>query len=143
MSRTNKAPVWFWIVGVLALAWNMVGVMAYIQQTTMTPEALQALPAAERALLTSIPAWVTAAFAAAVFGGAAGSLLLLLRSRIALPVLVLSLVGVIAQTGYTLFVSEALKVYGPGGLAMPLSILVVAVLLVFFARHAARRRWIA
>lgn len=143
MGRTNKASVWFWVVGVLALAWNLIGVMAYIAQATITPEALQTLPEAERALLAATPAWVTAAFATAVFGGAAGCLLLLLRSRIALPVLLLSLVGVVLQVGYTLFASQALEVHGPGGMAMPVMIVVVAVLLVVFARHAARRRWIA
>ena len=143
MSRTNKAPLWFWIASVLALAWNLLGVMAYFQQTMMTPEALQALPEAERALLTATPAWVTAAFATAVFGGAAGSLLLVLRSRIALPVLVLSLTGVLAQMSYVVFVSKAFEVYGPGGLAMPTVVLLVSILLPFFARHAARRHWIA
>ena len=142
MSTVNKAPVWFWVVSVLALAWNVIGVMAYIQQTTMAPEALQALPEAERALIAATPAWVTASFATAVFGGAAGCLLLLLRSRLAMPVLLLSLIGVIVQTGYTLLISDALAVYGPGGLAMPLTILVVAALLPWFARHAARRRWV-
>jgi len=143
MNRTNKAPVWFWAVAVLALGWNAVGVAAYIRQATMTPEALAALPAAERALMTATPAWATAAFAIAVFGGAAGSLLLLLRSRVALPVLVLSLIGVIAQMSYVLFLSKALEVYGSEGLAMPVTVLVVSVLLPFFARHAARRRWLA
>lgn len=143
MSRTNKAPIWFWAVAVLALAWNAVGVAAYIGQTTMTPEALAALTPAERALMAATPAWATAAFAIAVFGGAAGSLLLLLRSRVALPVLVLSLIGVIAQMSYVLFLSKALEVYGSEGLAMPVTVLVVSVLLPFFARHAARRRWLA
>lgn len=143
MSRTNKAPVWFWAVAVLALVWNAVGVVAYIGQTTMTPEALAALPPAERALMTATPAWATAAFAIAVFGGAAGSLLLLLRSRVALPVLLLSLVGVVVQMSYVFFLSDALAVYGSEGLAMPLSVLLVSLLLPFFARHAARRRWIA
>lgn len=143
MGTTHKAPVWFWVVAVFALAWNAVGVAAYIQQATMTPEALAALSEAERALLEATPAWATAAFAIAVFGGAAGSLLLLLRSRVALPVLVLSLLGVIAQMSYVLFLSDALEVYGPGGLAMPVTVLALSLLLPFFARHAARRRWIA
>lgn len=143
MSKLSKAPMWFWIVSVLALVWNLLGVMAYIQQATISPEALQALPEAERLLLQSTPAWVTGVFATAVFGGAAGCLVLLLRSRLALPVLLLSLIGALAQMSYVFFVSQAYAVYGPGGMAMPVMVILIAVLLVFFARHAARRRWIA
>ena len=142
MSRLHKAPVGFWVLSVLALVWNLMGVMAYIAQTTMTPDALQALPEAERALVAATPGWVTAAFATAVFGGAAGCLLLLLRSRMALPMLVLSLIGVLAQMGHMFLVSSAWEVYGPGRMAMPAMVIVGAVLLVFFARRASRRRWI-
>ena len=142
MSRLHKAPIGFWVFSVLALIWNLLGVMAYITQTTMTPDALQALPEAERALVAATPAWVTVAFAAAVFGGAAGCLLLLLRSRVAQPVLVLSLAGVLVQMGYMFLLSGAWEVYGPGRMVMPALIIVVAIFLVFFARRASRRRWI-
>ena len=81
MRISNRPSPWYWLVAVAMLAWNGMGVMAYIAQTTMTPETLAALPEAERAVYANMPAWVTAAFAFAVFGGAAGCLLLLLRSR--------------------------------------------------------------
>ena len=88
MTLSYKPPLWFWILSALLLVWNLLGVMAYVQEATMTAEALQAMPAAERALLQSRPAWATAAFAFAVFGGASGCLLLLLRTRIAIaPIL--------------------------------------------------------
>ncbi|MDZ7768490.1 MAG: hypothetical protein U5K38_05175 [Woeseiaceae bacterium] len=59
----------FWIISALALLWNLLGVMAYIMRVTMTPEALAALPEAERELYTNTPAWVTGVFAIAVFAG--------------------------------------------------------------------------
>jgi hypothetical protein len=142
MSLSTKPPLWFWIVSVLLLAWNGMGVMAYIQQATITQEAVQAMPAAERALLLARPAWATAAFAVAVFGGVVGCLLLLVRSRRALPMLLVSLIGVVAQMTYQFVIADSLAVYGPGGLIMPAMILAGALFLVGFAVAGRRRGWL-
>ncbi|MFZ5635948.1 MAG: hypothetical protein ACOY82_05110 [Pseudomonadota bacterium] len=142
MSVSTKPPLWFWIVGVLMLLWNAMGVMAYVQDATLTPEALQAMPEAERALRLARPAWATAAFAVAVFGGAVGCLLLLLRTRRALPVLVLSLIGVVVQMTHAFLIADSIAVYGPGGLIMPAMVLAFSLLLVWFAHRAGRRGWL-
>ena len=39
---TIKAPTWFTVVAAVLLVWNLLGVMAYISQVTMSPEALAA-----------------------------------------------------------------------------------------------------
>ena len=72
MTDQNKAPSWFWILSAVMLVWNLMGVMAYIAQVTMSPEALAALPVAEQNLHANTPAWANGAFAIAVWGGAAG-----------------------------------------------------------------------
>lgn len=81
-TPSAKPSAAFWIISVLALLWNLLGVMAYIMQVTMTPEALQALPAEQQALYTNVPAWATAAFAVAVWGSTLGCILLLLRKKL-------------------------------------------------------------
>ena len=74
-KKIYKTPTWFMVVAVLLLVWNLLGVMAYIMQVTMSPETLAALPDAQRQLYENTPAWATAAFAIAVSGGALGCLL--------------------------------------------------------------------
>jgi len=142
MQRSNRLPPWYWLVALAMLAWNGMGVMAYIAQATMTPAALAALPEAERAVYAGIPAWVTAAFAFAVFGGAGGCLLLLLRSRWAVPVLLLSLAGVIAQMSYVVVISRGYDVRGAAGMVMPALVTAGALFLVWFSRFARRRGWL-
>lgn len=142
MRLNRKPPVWFWAVSALLLVWNLMGVVAYVRQAMMTPEALQAMPEAERMLLMATPAWVTAAFAFAVFGGVAGCLLLLLRSRWALVMLMLSLIGVIVQMAYVFFMSKSIEVYGPGGMVMPAMMIVLSILLMWLARRARARGWL-
>jgi hypothetical protein len=142
MRLSTKPPLWFWMAVVLSLLWNGMGVWAYIADATITAETLKAMPDAERALRLARPAWATAAFAVAVFGGVAGCLLLLLRNRLAWPVLVLSLIGVVVQMAHAFLIADSYAVYGLGGLAMPSMVLAGSLFLVWFARRARRRGWL-
>ena len=141
-STTNKPATWFWIVSAIALVWNLMGVMAYITQVTMSPEALQALPEGERALYTNVPSWATGAFAIAVWGGVAGSILLLLRRKLTMALLVLSFAGIVVQLSHSLFISNSIVVYGPGGLIMPIMVFGIGAYLIIFSRKASTNGWL-
>ena len=67
-----KLPVWFWVVGVVALLWNAVGEMAFFSEMNQTPEALAAMSETHRNLYETRPAWAFLGFVAAVFGGLLG-----------------------------------------------------------------------
>ena len=140
-QTTQNAPKWFTVVAVLALVWNLLGVMAYIMQVTMGPEALAALPPEQRQIMENTPAWAIAAFAVAVNGGALGCVLLLLKKNLAGIFLSLSLAGVLVQMFHSFFMSNAFEVYGPGGLVMPVMVLVIAIYLVSLATKARTNRW--
>lgn len=139
-----KPPAWFWVVAVLALLWNLVGVWMFYTQYTLSPEQLAQLPEAQRTLHEAMPAWLWAVDAVAVVAGALGSLLLLLRKRLALSVLWLSLVAVVVLFGYCLFPGRMLEVLGAAqALPMPVTVTAIAVFLVWFARKATARGWLA
>ena len=80
-----KPPGWFWAVAVLALLWNLFGLAMFYMQVNMTPEQLAQLPEAQRELTQAFPGWVWAVDGVAVVAGTLGSLLLLMRRRLALP----------------------------------------------------------
>lgn len=141
-ASSASRPMWFWIVSILALLWNLMGVAAFVMQMNMSPEALAALPADQQALYTLMPGWVTMAYAVAVFGGALGCLMLVLKKKLAVPLLVLSLLGVLAQMAYMFLLSDTFLVMGQAAMAMPIVIIVIAVFLVWFARLSVRRGWI-
>lgn len=141
-SQVNRPPLWFWIVSVLATLWNAAGVWAYLAQVTMSPEALEALPEAERALHLATPAWAVGAFAIAVFGGLLGCLALLVRRRMALPLLVISLLAVLVQMGHAFGMSDALEVMGPQALIGPIVVILIGIGLVALAVTGGRRGWL-
>lgn len=137
----SKAPKWFMIVAAVLLVWNLLGVMAYIMQVMMSPETLAALPEEQRQLYEDTPAWATAAFAVAVNFGALGCVLLLLRKNLAGLFLQLSLTGVLVQMFHSFFMSKSFEVFGPGGLVMPVMVIVIAIYLVVLAANANTKRW--
>ncbi len=103
---------------------------------------IAALPEAERLLYETAPAWTTGAFALAVFGGTLGCIALLLRKSWAFPVLIVSLIGIVAQMTYDVFLSKAMDVYGPASLIMPTMILSIGIFLLFFARSSTTKEWL-
>lgn len=146
MNTTTHAtrPTWFWIVAIAALLWNLLGVLAFAVDIHLksTPAALAQLPAEQRVLYENVPIWATVAYAVAVFGGVLGSLMLVLKKRLALPLLVLSLVGVLVQFSHAFFFSDTFKALGNNAMIMPMVVIVIAVLLVWFARLSIARGWI-
>jgi hypothetical protein len=141
-TTPNKPATSFWVVSALALVWNIMGVMAYLAQVMMTPEALQALSAAEQEYYKTVPAWATGAFALAVWGGALGSLLLLLRLKLATIVFIISLAGILIQMFHSFFIGHSYEIYGPGGLVMPIMILIIGIALIWYSRKVAAKGWL-
>ena len=143
MTNSNKPTTLFWIIAVAALIWNGLGVMSYLGQAFMTDEIKAALPEAERALYENIPTWVTAAFAIAVFAGLLGSIFLLTRKKAARFVFLISLIAILAQMSYNLFMSRAAEVYGPGGVIMPVMVILIGVFLLIYSKRTIEKGWLS
>jgi len=142
-KSTVKPPVWFYIVSVIALLWNLLGAAAYLNQAFMTEEIKAALPESQRLLMESIPAWVTASFAVAVWAGVLGCIFLVLRKKWARPILVLSVLGAIVQNSYYFFATDASELFGAFQvIVMPVLVIVIGLLLVVLARHAIAKAWL-
>lgn len=138
-NSTNKPPIWFWIVSVIALIWNGLGVMAYLTRAFMTDEMIAELPAeAQAEFLVEYPAWYTAAFALAVFCGALGCLALIIKKKWAYPLLVISALGAIVQHLY-LFMNVDMD---GAAMVMPILVIGVCIFLIWFAKNAISKHWI-
>lgn len=132
---TTKPPVWFWIISILALIWNSMGVNQYLQQAYNTEAFKSMVSTEELEMIGQLPTWYTAVFAIAVFAGALGCILLLLRKKLAYFVLLLSLISVLFQMGYITFSMNMANLMTP-------FIVIAAVLLVLFSKHSKKKNWI-
>lgn len=115
------------------------GVVAYLGQAYITDEALSLLPENEQAYYANVPAWVTAAFAIAVFSGFLGSLALVFKKKWAKPLFLISLVTVVVQVIYNLFIQEFVALTG-SRVILPLITVVIAAFLVWFSNNAIEKK---
>lgn len=131
-----KAPWHLWLVGVVALLFNAIGVVddvmnmaqgpRYLASTGMTPEQI--------AHDQQMPGWMLVVWAVGVFVAFGASLLLLLlRRRLAWPVFVLSLAAFAVSLLHTNVLSQAGALMG---LQMAITSAVIALLLVLFSPYA-------
>lgn len=139
MTEQTKPPLSYWPMVILGLLWNLMGCANYIMQTSA--ETVATMPQAYQAIITNRPAWATAAFAIAVFGGAVGCNLLLLRRRVAYYTLLASFAGVAVT------MIHALSVVGVGPEGQQVLIgtgmsLVVAAFLLWTSHNARKRGWL-
>jgi len=141
-TSMNKPPVWFWIVSILALIWNAMGVNQYLQQAYNT-ESFRALYTPEQLALTdSTPAWATAAFAIAVFGSVLACILLLLRKKIAKTVFLIALIAIVVQMVHGLIIAKSYEVSSAFQVSMAIIVPIVGLLLYLFAKRSAEKAWL-
>jgi ABC-type xylose transport system permease subunit len=137
---TRRAPRQLWVVGTIALLWNAIGAFDYLMTQTRNPSYMSAFPPEQLAWFYGLPAWVVAAWATAVWGGVLGSLLLLLRKRLAVPVFLVSLVAMVITTFQNWVLANAAEIF-PDTFSRVFSVLIfaIAVGLFFYARAMSKR----
>ncbi|MGI9628015.1 MAG: hypothetical protein ACR2QM_14350 [Longimicrobiales bacterium] len=138
---SSEIPKWFVPVGVVALLWNLLGCAAYLADVMLTPEDIAQMTAAQQAAYAARPGWAVAATAIAVWAGAAGSLGLILRKAWAVPLLVVSLIGVIAQDLGLFVLTDSGQQAGTMAFVLQGLVLMVAICLVLLGKRAKAAGW--
>jgi hypothetical protein len=136
-----KTPWHLWLVGVVAVLFNAIGVFdfvmtlaqgaKYLASAGMTPDQI--------AHYQQLPAWMMVVWAVGVFGAFLASVLLLLRKKLAFPTFAVSLAAFVVNLLYTYVLSNGGALMGR---QMAITSAVIAGLLAFFsvyARALARR----
>ncbi|MGB6231088.1 MAG: hypothetical protein WBF53_13285 [Litorimonas sp.] len=134
----RKPSIWFWIIGVLGLLWNVGGAYDYLMTRTNNADYLSNFPPEMIAYYANMPMLMDVMWPVAVWGGVLGWLLVLLRRRWAVPVFIVSLVAMavnfvwMATTGGLALQAEAM---GAGAYAFTALIVAFAVFAVWFSRR--------
>ena len=139
MNQIVKTPAHLWIVGVVSLLWNAFGAYMYLM-SALKVEAYRAQMTTEQlAWLDASPDWTIAAWAIGVWAAVAGSLLLLIRNRHAVTAFALSLFGLAASTlwQFALANPRATEILGPSSLYINLTVWVIGIALLLYARRQA------
>jgi hypothetical protein len=141
-DQQKKIPIWFWVVAVLLLLWNLVGVANFIAQLTITEEALQDMPEVDRNFIGNYPVWTFVAFGIAVFGGVLGSIALLLKKKIAKQLFIASLIGIVVQFSYSLSIALSMKVYVARIVGMAILLIGIGIFAIRLSKNGAKKQWL-
>jgi len=136
----RSVPRHLWVVGIAALLWNAMGAVDYLMTETKNAAYMGSFTPEQLEYFYSYPAWAISTWAIAVWGGVLGSVLLLLRRRLAFPVFVASFLGLVVTNVYTLILSPGIEMMGgAGGLVFTGVIVLVSILLIVYSNAQAKR----
>jgi hypothetical protein len=146
MSDTlnGKPTTIFYILGGFFLVWNLIGLYMYYGQSTATPESLASAgyTAEQVMFVMAEPSWAHAAYAIAVNAGVLGAIFLLLRKLWAVPFFFLSLVGALVQDLDAYILRGALDYFDAVWLSIPVTVLVICAIEIWYATRAKAKGWL-
>ncbi len=138
---SSKPPVWFWVVAGIALLWNLFGLFNFYISTFNQVTILETLNQEQRELFEAMPIWATVAFGIATIGGVIATIGLFIRRKWAKQLFVISLIAMVVQFVNWLFIQKAPEVF-PNSYTMPVAVVIVGVLLIFFCNKAIQKGWL-
>lgn len=141
MTLLIKPPKSFWVIGVLALLWNFMGVFQFYLATFGLDAMIESLSEAQADLYRGIPMWYTVIFAIAVFTGLLGSITMLVRKKITVPLFGISLLAVLVAQVYWILGTDVMEVMGASSVIMPLIVIAISIFLYFYNKGAAKNGW--
>ncbi len=139
VQGSSAVPAWFWVAAGLALLFEAFGCFTYWAQVTTDPANL---PIDQKAMWNATPAWMVGAYAVAVWVGLIGATLLLMRRRLAVPLLLVSLIAVLVQFGGVMLVPALRQVTPDDAFTLPIAIIAACYAIFMLSRLAGRRGWL-
>lgn len=137
--RVRPVAGWFIIAAVASLLFMGLGCISYLMHVFANPAAM---PLDQRAAHEAEPAWVTGAYAVAVWIGLIGALLLVLRRKIAEWLLLLSLIAVLVWLAGLILVTQLRENMSANDLLVAMIVTALTWTVYWFARHSRQRGWL-
>lgn len=138
MNTITKPTPLYWLISIVAIFWNFMGIIAYLGQAYISDDALKMLPEENQLYFSNVPAWVTAAFAVAVFGGFLGAIGLIIRKKWAYFLFVISFLALVAQHVYNFFIQNYIEMTG-SQMILPIVTFIIALFLIYFSKQKSQQ----
>jgi hypothetical protein len=130
---------WFMPAAIASALFMGLGCIMYLMHVLADPNTL---PLDQRAAYDAEPVWVTGANAVAVWVGLAGTILLVMRRRIAEWVLLVSLVAVLVWLAGLIVVGPLREAMSANDLLVAIVVTALTWTIYWFARHSRQRHWL-
>lgn len=131
------APWHLWVVGGLVVLWDAFGAFDFTATVTHFAPYMSNFPEEMLEYYYGLPLWMFVVWGIAVWGGLLGAILVLLRSKHAVPVLAISFLTVIVSMA-TSFIQPAPE-GAETGVVLPIVVIGIAAVILGYAWWMARR----
>ena len=140
-DQNSPRPVaaWFTPAAVASLLFMGLGCVMYLSHVLADPNSLEL---DQRAAYLAEPAWVTGAYAVAVWVGLAGTILLVMKKKLAEAALGVSLAAVLIWLAGLLVVGPLRDSMSANDLIVALAVTALTWTIFWFARHSRQRGWL-
>ena len=141
-KQAGARPVagWFSLAAIASLLFMTAGCAMYLMHVLTDPADL---PPDQQAAYLAVPAWAIGAFGIATWGGALGALMLVLKRKLAEPLLLVSLLAVVAWLAAFFVVPDLRDAISTNDLVVPILVTIVTWTIFWFARHSRQRGWLS
>jgi len=130
---------WFMIAAIASLLFMGLGCVTYLTHVFADPGAM---PLDQRAAFEAEPAWVTGAYAVAVWVGLIGTVLLVMKRKAAEWALLISVIAVLAWLAGLLVIAPLRESMSANDLIVALVVTALTWTIYWFARHSRQRGWL-
>lgn len=137
--KPRALTAWYMPAAVASMLFMAFGCVIYLMHVLADPAAM---PLDQRAAYEAEPMWVIAANAVSVWIGLAGTVLLVLRRKLAEPLLMASLAAVLVWLAGLLAVTDLRENMSANDLLVALVVTALTWTIFWFARHSRQRNWL-
>ena len=143
MESKPTIPTMFWVISIIALVWNFMGVSGFVAHMMTTPEMIAAMPLPERELYEAYPFWTQITYGIGTIGGILGSIALVMKKAWAVPIFLASFIAVMINMPFGMFATNSIEIMGVfGGIVFPVIIMAIAAFLWYYSKKAKDNNWL-
>jgi hypothetical protein len=135
----RAVAAWYLPAAVASMLFMAFGCIMYLMHVLADPAVM---PLEQRAAYDAEPLWVTAAYAIAVWIGLAGAVMLVLKKKLAEPLLMVSLAAVLIWLAGLLLVTGLRENMSANDLIVAIVVTALTWTIFWFARHSRQRGWL-
>lgn len=139
IHETRPLPAWFMVAAIASLLFMALGCLMFLLHVTGDPNAM---PIEQRTAVLAEPTWVKIANGIAVIAGLVGAVLLVVKSRIAEPLLGASVIAVIAWLAGLIVIQDLRENMSANDLLVAIIVTILTWTIFWFARHSRQRGWL-
>ena len=140
-DRYTPRPIarWYMAGAIASLLFMLFAVWGEVMTEITSPSSL---PLDQRVMVEARPLWMVVAYGVAVWSGLAGALLLVMKRKLAQPVLLVSLVACVVTFLPYALVPAIRDNITTNDVAVAIVVIAITWTIFWFARHSAQRGWL-